>query len=1213
MLAQKLYSMFWVCKMTKKYNKYKKYDDFIKKYYQSENASSGSKYDANANVSVKNVATLNGELYKGEAIGLNRYRMIRKITELYGKKEADFYIKALEKHYVYRHDETNPLYPYCVSASMYPFLFGGLNKLGGISESPKNIQSFCGSFINLIFILSSQFAGACLSRDQELLINKKGITHSISIGDIVSSYDLDRKIINEKDWEVGIVTDDLCVWEDGRYVKVNKVYRRKYDDKIYRIRTKTGKEVKCSKDHKFQVMRGGKLQEVKAEELNLFDTVVNTMDNFRVNKESVEYKNGQLYGIIAGDGCITNNNEVRVSIRYDQEWVSELLDESFLRVYHKKGQLTDGHGAFDYRLCSKDIVSKIREVFLENKRGKDKQIDIKKYSLDFLMGFLDGILLTDGHLDSKTISLSLVNESLIQNVVEILKKVGIELMIKVESAHDNKETLYSVQCPIKTSIYLKDSLRTQTGDPAKLNNLSAGIVDKRGYGIEVGYVGNNYSSHKKNEKDIRLASDLHWNKDFIPDVVCAIEVFDNDDDYVYEIETESHWYSAGGILTHNCATPEFLTYFNYFAELEFGKDYTQNLDKVVFYSDTKKKTVRDLIYGYFQQVIYSINQPASARNFQSVFWNISYFDKYYFESVFENFVFPDGTKPNYDSVKELQFLFMEWFRDERKTSGKELTFPVENACAIDNGKEDFKDQEFVERLAEIWASGHETFFYHSDSADSLASCCFSGKQKVLTKSSANDINDMTFEELYNAKYCDTKKDFKIFHNGGWTEGKIVRLKGRPMYKITTANNKEIMVTDNHVNPTLRGEVRTEDLTKNDYLMFSTLPLESAQEQDKKMTYEQGFLIGVYLGNGSKIKANACESYSVTMSLNKEKINRVLSLLTKATKDITNEDLQWYISTDQYHCQNIKITNKKIYDFISEYVQGNYAYEKSINLKVLTQSKDFRTGIIDGIYSTDGGHSNRIYSTSKKMIEDLEIIMTSLGISSIIDVSDRTDQSCIIIEEEFKRHYPLYCIRFYNRELKRSMQDVYVVKNNSLYFKVKDIKQVEYEDWCYCFEMKNQEEPYFTLPNGIITHNCRLSNGFSDNTFSTSSGVGGIATGSKGVITINFNRVIQDLDKKGYLYKKLKKELKELGYQEWWLEEDNFERFYIPIKVLTSHIQKWLIAWNELLKEELEVGLMPIYENGFISMSKQFLTIGINGFLESAEYLNIDIRTEKSSQ
>ena len=142
--------------------------------------------------------------------------------------------------------------------------------------------------------------------------------------------------------------------------------------------------------------------------------------------------------------------------------------------------------------------------------------------------------------------------------------------------------------------------------------------------------------------------------------------------------------------------------------------------------------------------------------------------------------------------------------------------------------------------------------------------------------------------------------------------------------------------------------------------------------------------------------------------------------------------------------------------------------------------------------------------------------------------------------------------------------------------------------------------------------CRLSNGFSDNTFSTSMGVGGISTGSKGVITINLNRCIQDLAEKKGLYKVLKKDFLKMGFEECWMNEDNFERFSIPITVLTNHIHNFLIAWNEILIEQVEVNMMPIYTEGYISLEKQFLTIGINGFLESAEYLGIDITSEDYS-
>lgn len=308
----------------------KKRNDFIKKYGHSANAATGSKYDSNANVISLNVATLAGELYKGETISLNRHRMKEKLEFLYGNDLN--YIDKLKSHLIYKHDETS-LQPYCVAVSMYPFLTEGLSSLSGISEPPKNLRSFCGSFVNLIFILSSQFAGAI-------------------------------------------------------------------------------------------------------------------------------------------------------------------------------------------------------------------------------------------------------------------------------------------------------------------------------------------------------------------------------------------------------ATPEFLTYFDHFARLNFGNDYMDKLDEVLYVSEIKPVTIRTELEAGFQEVVYGINQPAAARNFQSVFWNISYFDKYYFEKIFEDFIFPDGDEPLYSSVSKLQKFFMEWFRDEkRKVVKYELTFPVENGNALTDGKSDLMDKDFKELVADIWSTGHSFFLYSSDSIDSISSCC----------------------------------------------------------------------------------------------------------------------------------------------------------------------------------------------------------------------------------------------------------------------------------------------------------------------------------------------------------------------------------------------------------------------------------------------------------------------------------------------------------
>lgn len=133
--------------------------DFIDQYIISSNAADGSKVDANANVTSKNIATMEAELNKDINIQVNRALVKRKIETLFGEELANEYTRQIESHEIYVHDETS-LKPYCVSISMYPFLFDGLTKLGGESRAPQHLESFCGEFVNLVFAVSSQFAGA---------------------------------------------------------------------------------------------------------------------------------------------------------------------------------------------------------------------------------------------------------------------------------------------------------------------------------------------------------------------------------------------------------------------------------------------------------------------------------------------------------------------------------------------------------------------------------------------------------------------------------------------------------------------------------------------------------------------------------------------------------------------------------------------------------------------------------------------------------------------------------------------------------------------------------------------------------------------------------------------------------------------------------------------------------------------------------------------
>ena len=176
---------------------------------------------------------------------------------------------------------------------------------------------------------------------------------------------------------------------------------------------------------------------------------------------------------------------------------------------------------------------------------------------------------------------------------------------------------------------------------------------------------------------------------------------------------------VSSMLSGACATPEFLMYLNYFIGREYGPDYYQHADKVVDLS-LKQRTIDKVITDCFEQIVYSINQPTGARNFQAVFWNISYYDRYYFESLFGEFRFPDGSRPDWESLSWLQKRFMVWFNQERTKTV--LTFPVETmALLTENG--DAKDKEYGDWTAQMYADGHSFFTYMSDNADSLSSCC----------------------------------------------------------------------------------------------------------------------------------------------------------------------------------------------------------------------------------------------------------------------------------------------------------------------------------------------------------------------------------------------------------------------------------------------------------------------------------------------------------
>lgn len=179
------------------------------------------------------------------------------------------------------------------------------------------------------------------------------------------------------------------------------------------------------------------------------------------------------------------------------------------------------------------------------------------------------------------------------------------------------------------------------------------------------------------------------------------------------------------LLSSQCkgavAFGEYFIALNYYIIAEFGDKWYEKLDCVVTSPHCRiQRTVRDFIEKAFKQFIYGINQPAGNRSYQSPFTNVSYYDHTYFSSLFGEFCYPDGTKPEWAAINVLQKMFMKFFNKLR--TKQILTFPVETLAMVHDGK-DIIDREYKDFCAEMYAEGHSFFTYISDSADSLASCC----------------------------------------------------------------------------------------------------------------------------------------------------------------------------------------------------------------------------------------------------------------------------------------------------------------------------------------------------------------------------------------------------------------------------------------------------------------------------------------------------------
>ncbi|WP_308546196.1 anaerobic ribonucleoside-triphosphate reductase [uncultured Selenomonas sp.] len=360
------------------------------------------------------------------------------------------------------------------------------------------------------------------------------------------------------------------------------------------------------------------------------------------------------------------------------------------------------------------------------------------------------------------------------------------------------------------------------------------------------------------------------------------------------------------------ATVEFLHYFDYFARKQYGKDYLK----------TNAKEIKQELQG----VVYGLNQPASARGDQSVFWNISVFDRPYMQEMFGNFYYPDGTQPDMDSLMELQKFFMEWFRKERH---KELlTYPVLTASILTDGKGGFIDPQFVDFCAEQMSKGHSFFVYMSDSVDSLASCC----------RLRNELADNTFSYSLGA--------------GGVVTGsaQVITINMNRLARLAISGHDDF-------ENTLREQIQ--DVHK--YLMASKAVYKEYIKAGLLPAYTAGFMDidKQFLTIGVNGLVEAAERYGYEISNNdtyKKWVSNVLGIF----KDENKKALQRYgcrFNTELVPAENLGVKNAKWdkedgFSGVKRDCYNSYFYRvEDTNLSVLDKIEMYAHEVTD---SLDGG-------------------------------------------------------------------------------------------------------------------------------------------------------------------------------------------------------------------------------------------------------------------
>lgn len=717
-------------KLIDKYEPFRKDLNFIKKYAKAVNAATASEVDANSNVSNKNIATMAPEIHKRSNIYANRLAMHDKITELFGEELADEYIRQLEEHEIYRHDESG-------MPVGTPYTYSG-------KESVVVYDEYGAPLLTSLQSLYDRCEEPEIMVDEENMVFQKR-PKNLYIADIGGKTKItvltkkkrhrDLVLVKTKYGENVIVTDNhpMIVNEDindtieAKNVLGHCQYRIPKELIMDSTRACTG-SLSIPKGERYRyyvVHKNGNYAHVSFPTFNMDENL------------------GYFLGFFIAEGWYrtdarNGSTSMMIKVKGDKD-LHACADALYLAtgIAASISGYEDERGQKTLTVSHPDFVKFCRETLDLGTSAPEKKLPrtIFEYSDEFKIGLICGLVDGDGTWHGGRFLIRLSSRTCISQLATVLHYLGIPVSM---SYQDNcgKEgaliqscyPLFSVEFPA-TEMFSR-SRKYNADEQQKFSK-----YQPSGW-VEVTNV-----------------------------IPITNKYYLRDSNYIYDITTESHTFNMNCLYVHNCAsitlypflfdgmkkiggttsapkhlksfvggfinlvfavsaqlcgavaTPEFLAYMDHFIRLEYGNDYYMKPDTVV---NIQGQTIKQVIEDYFGQVVYSLNQPAAARGSQSVFWNVAYFDRPYFEQLFDGFVFPDGDAMQWESVSWLQKLFMVWFNNERLKNL--LTFPVETLSLLNDGQ-NFVDEEWADFAAEMYAKGHSFFTYTSDSVDSLASCC----------------------------------------------------------------------------------------------------------------------------------------------------------------------------------------------------------------------------------------------------------------------------------------------------------------------------------------------------------------------------------------------------------------------------------------------------------------------------------------------------------